>query len=289
MVDLQALFLQFKREKQYLKNVTPATLRSYDKSWLAFTYHYGCTCALPTEASVKRVMMSWLESGLSPGAANSYARSINSFLTWLYELGHTPRRFRIQMARTPSRVLKTYSAEEAAKIVAYKPSSRTGKRVMALLCFLIDTGARINEALSLTRDAIDWDNFLVTLYGKGRKERRVPISGECRKTLFRWLNTHEHALVFCAKDGAALRYDNIKRDFLAVLKAVGVEKTEGSFHAFRRYFGKTYLRNGGNPIYLQHLFGHTTMQMTQRYVAEDAEALRDAHRTLSPLEGLKKR
>ena len=289
MVDLQSLFIQFKREKEYLKYVTSATLRAYDKSWVAFKYHYGCICVLPTEDTVKAVMASWLQSGLAPGAANSYARSVNSFLSWLHESGTTTKRLRIQLAATPRRVLKTYSEQDARKIVNHKPTTRAGKRVLALLYLLIDTGARINEALSLTRDGIDWENFLVTLYGKGRKERKVPISPECRKALFRYVNTHNFALVFCTRDGLALQYHNIKRDFLAVLDAVGVEKSEGSFHAFRRFFGKTYLRNGGNSIHLKQLFGHTTMQMVARYVEEDAELLRDAHQKLSPLEGLKRR
>jgi len=46
--------------------------------------------------------------------------------------------------------------------------------MMAPLYLLIDTGARVSEALSLTRKNVDFDNLLVTLQGKGRKERRVP-------------------------------------------------------------------------------------------------------------------
>jgi len=157
-----------------------------------------------------------LESGLSPGAANSYARSINSFLSWLFENGHTPQHLRIPLTKQPKRVLKTYTPEEVERIIKHKPQSRTGKRVMAILFLLIDTGARVSEALSLTRSAIDYDNLLVTLKGKGQKERKVPISIECRKALFRWYSTHSYDLVFCTRDGSPLRYDNIKRDFLVI-------------------------------------------------------------------------
>jgi integrase len=159
--------------------------------------------------------------------------------------------------------------------------------MMAILYLLVDTGARINEALTLTRKNIDWDNLLVTLYGKGKKERRIPISLECRKALYRWLQTHKHEFVFCTRDGNKLRYDNMRRDFMTILDAVGVEKTEGSFHAFRRFFGKQYIRNGGNPLYLQRVFGHSTLEMTKRYVEADEEDLQLAHKTLSPLERLK--
>jgi len=289
MVDLESLFSLFKREKEYLSYVTPATLRAYDKSWLAFKYHYGCVHVTPTQATVEAVMLSWLESGLAPGAANSYARSVNSFLSWLAEKRALPERFRLPLARRPQKVLRTYSDEDVARILAYAPASRVERRVLALLTLLVDTGCRINEALTLTRANCDFDNLLVTLYGKGRKERRVPISLACRRELFRHLTSHAHALVFCTRDGKRLSYDNIKRDFLAVLKGAGVEKTEASFHAFRRFFAKWYLKKGGNPIYLQFLLGHSTMDMTRRYVAEDAEDLRDAHQKLSPLEGLKRR
>jgi integrase/recombinase XerC len=195
-VGLEKLFVAFKKEKRYLNGVTAATLRSYDKSWLAFKYHYGCTHVLPTGASVKAVMVSMLESGMSPAGANSYARSINSFLSWLYENDHTPERLKIPLTKQPKRVLRTYTPEEVARIVNHKPTSRTGKRIMTLLYLLIDTGCRVNEALTLTRDAVDFDNPLITLLGKGRKERKAPMCLECKKAIFRWLNTHDHNLVF---------------------------------------------------------------------------------------------
>jgi integrase/recombinase XerD len=154
---------------------------------------------------------------------------------------------------------------------------------------MVDTGARAKEVQTLKRGSIDWDSLLVTLEGKGGKERRVPISLECRKVLFRWLQSHQYDYVFATKTGAQLRYDNMRRDFLCLLNKAGVEKSEGSFHAFRRFFGKSYLRKGGNLIYLQKLFGHASLQMTQRYVEADEEDLQRAHRALSPLEGLKKR
>lgn len=287
MADLSLLFAQFKREKQHLKGLTPKTLRAYQQGWDTFVKHHGPT--QPTESSLKEFMVSMLESGLKPGAANCYARSINSFLSWLHENKHTTERFRVPLTRTARRVLKTYSDQDAERIFAYKPTSRTEKRIVALLCLLVDTGARVDEALTLTRKNVDFENWLVTLHGKGGKERIVPISPQCAKELFRWLQTHNHELVFCSSSGKKLRYDNLRRDLLRLLEAAGVEKTEGSFHAFRRFFGKAYLKRGGNPLRLQRLFGHESMDMTRRYVAEDVEDLRDAHRALSPLEGLKKR
>jgi hypothetical protein len=48
------------------------------------------------------------------------------------------------------------------------------------------------------------------------------------------LNTHEYNLVFCTRDGRQLSYDNVKRDFLPILRATKVGKTEGSFHVLAK-------------------------------------------------------
>jgi integrase/recombinase XerD len=135
---------------------------------------------------VKEFMIEMISSGqIKPGSANGYARSINSFLTWLFDAGHTDKRLKVPLQKLEKRVLKTYSFDEVSKIISFKPKTREEKRILAVLFFLIDTGARINEALTLTRKNIDFENLLVTLKGKGAKERRIPISLECRKALFR--------------------------------------------------------------------------------------------------------
>jgi len=159
---------------------------------------------------------------------------------------------------------------------------------MALLFLLVDTGCRVSEALSLTRKNVDFENLLVTLQGKGGKERRVPISLECRKKLYQWLNSHDHDLAFPTEAGGKLTYDNIRGDFQIVLRAVKVQQSEGCFHALRRFFAKSYVSGGGNLLYLRKLLGHASLQITQQYVDCDEESLQQAHKALSPLERLKR-
>jgi site-specific recombinase XerD len=85
--------------------------------------------------------------------------------------------------------------------------------LLALLTLLTDTGVRINEALTLTRGAVDFENLLIDVKGKGSKVRRIPFSLECRKVLFKHSRSHSHELVFCNRDSAKIRYDNLRRDF----------------------------------------------------------------------------
>lgn len=281
----QHLFDRFLREKQYLKNVSACTVRTYKEAWIAFLKHGS---GLLVDADVKDWLMAMAEAGMSAGAINCYARGINSFLTWAHENGHTPEHLKAPYRRQEKRVLNTYTPEQVKRILSYKPKTKGDKRLMALLTLLVDTGCRIDEALSLRREDLSQDNFLLTLRGKGSKQRRVPISPLCRKAVTKWADSHSYDLVFCNRTGGKLLYDNTRDDFLRLLDAVGVPKSEGAFHALRRYFGKSYLRDGGNILYLQAIFGHTSLEMTRRYIEADVQDLQLAHKTLSPLERLKR-
>ena len=74
-------------------------------------------------------------------------------------------------------------------------------RIHALLCLLIDTGVRVSEALSLRREKIDFDNLILTVRGKGDKERLVPMSLELRTFLWKLSRQHKHDLLFPSRDG----------------------------------------------------------------------------------------
>jgi integrase len=287
-LNIDKLFLAFAKEKEFLSGASPATVRIYSNAWLAWKKYAGCSCQI-SESMTREFMVNMTSGGeIKPSSANAYAKSMNSFLTWLHENGHTPTHLRIPLTATQRKVLATYSPEEVKRILTQKPTSRTGRRLIALLYLLVDTGCRVSEALSLKRAAIDWDNLLVTLEGKGGKQRRVPISMELRKVLFRWLNSHEFEYVFPTEAGRKLTFDNVRGDFFILLRAAKVEKTEGCFHAFRRFFAKSYLKGGGNVMYLRKLLGHASLQITERYVDADEESLAHAHKTLSPLERLKR-
>ncbi len=213
-LQIDKLFSTFLKEKQYLEGSSPATIRAYSKSWLAYKHYVGCTCQI-SDGMVRDFMVAMTSAGeIKASSANAYARSINSFLSWMFENGHTPGHLRVPLTATLKRVLQNYSQEEVRRIVTHKPRSRVGKRVMALLFLLIDTGCRVSEALSLTRKAFDFEGLMVTLIGKGNKQRRVPVSFECWKHLYHWLNTHDHEYVFCTESGGKLRYDNVRHDFL---------------------------------------------------------------------------
>jgi integrase/recombinase XerD len=283
-------FEQFIREKQYINNVSPKTIRTYRDSLKAFEKFAGCSCPqYLTAKSLRSFVVTAGGCGVSPGAINTFARSVNSYLTWLHREGHISEPLAIPKVKQPKRIIPTYSADDVVRILSHKPRNHTERRLLTVLALLVDTGLRIEEALILRRAAIDLDSLVITVKGKGQKDRIVPFSIECRKVLFKWLQAHRYDTVFPTRDGRQLRYDNLRNDFVALLHRVGVEQTEGAFHAFRRFCARQYLRNGGSIRYLQVMLGHSDITTTTKYLDNDIEAVRSEHLRVSPLESLKRR
>jgi len=89
------------------------------------------------------------QSGMTPGAVHSYARSLNTSLRWSGSSCAVP------LPRLILKALTTYTPQRITALLNTHPQTHTDIRLRALLAFLVDTGARIGEALTLTRDAVD--------------------------------------------------------------------------------------------------------------------------------------
>lgn len=272
---MKELFEQFCKEKQYLKSVSKKTLIFYRQSMRAYQRIMGE--AEFSKSSLKDFVIGLRESGVSTASINCWARGINSFLSWLHENEYTLERLKIKPLKEEQKVVPTYSSTHLKAFVSYRPKEWTDKRLHTIVCVLIDTGARINEVLSLERADIDLENLLLTVNGKGNKERKVPMSLELRKVLYLWLKTHSFPLVFPTRDGAKLSHRNTLRDFDQLSKRLGVPKIPRSLHAFRHTFATEYLRSGGGELYLQKALGHTTLQMTRRYANLNDQDLKNMH------------
>ena len=152
------------------------------------------------------------------------------------------------------------------------------------MALLLDTGLRIEEALSLQRDQLDLENLLVKVKGKGEKHRIVPMSFELRKVLYRWLSRHESSRIFPTVQGRRLTQRKLLRDLKLLGKKLGVNGVRVSFHTFRHTFAVNYLRSGGNLFYLSKILGHSSVTTTERYLQSlGVEDLRAVHDRLSLL------
>jgi integrase/recombinase XerD len=147
---------------------------------------------------------------------------------------------------------------------------------------LFDTGCRISEALDIHSPDIDLDNLLITLHGKGSKERKVPMSFELRKALFRYMGDKPGRL-FVASTGRTWGRMGALRSVKLHCQKLGFTAPPRTLHSCRHTFAANYVRKGGSVFHLQRMLGHTSLEMSRRYVALNTQDLQAVHQKISLL------
>lgn len=185
---MQPRFEQFIRERQYLHNVTPATVEWYENSfkWLSSDS--------PSADDLKNTVVRMREKGRRATGCNSVIRAVNAYLHWSAagsEVKCSPscKHLRVPQLKEPQMIPPTFTAAQVSRLANWKPRQHSfyQRRLHLLTLLLLDTDCRISEALTLRVADINMESLLATLDGKGRKQRIVPFSFELRKALHRYV------------------------------------------------------------------------------------------------------
>jgi site-specific recombinase XerD len=153
----------------------------------------------------------------------------------------------------------------------------------AVLELLYGSGLRVSELCGLTAGTIDLDRGAATVWGKGSKERRVPLSGPAISALDAWLEIRDEAVppeagdvLFANERGRPLTPRDVRR---IVDRRSGVPTHP---HALRHSFATHLLDGGADLRAVQELLGHTDVATTQRYTHVSRERLSAAYREAHP-------
>ena len=162
----------------------------------------------------------------------------------------------------------------------------TSERNRAIIFVLLDTGIRASELTELKIHHIDLGNRRLKVFGKGNKERTIPISARTGQAIWRYLATRkdepvDRFLFATSNDGPINRHD-LRKLLVRIGSRAGVSKV--NVHRFRHTFAINYLRNGGNPWSLQMILGHSTMEMVKTYLALAQADLEKNHKIASPVD-----
>jgi integrase/recombinase XerD len=269
----------------YLRNWSTQTVRTYRQGLAALGSVLNGS--QPSKALLQAFVIAMRERGLTPGGINMYARTINSYLSWLHDEGHHPDHLGIKLLSNPPKPYNTFSAADIRRLVTYAPKGWSQLRTWTLAVLLLDTGLRIAEALGLEREHIDLDAMVLRVVGKGRKVRLVPISAEGRKALFRWLSRSQCRYVLGTKRGLQWSRRNAYRDLTTLCRSIGITTARVNPHAFRHCFAVSYIRNGGDLYRLSRILGHSSISTTQLYLRSmGIEHLQEGHAKYSPLGNL---
>ena len=174
----------------------------------------------------------------------------------------------------PLTVGDAIAAVDAAEDLS--PEGWQGKRDAALLLLMYGCGLRLSEALGLSRGEAPIGEML-TVIGKGRKQRQLPVLPTVRTAIADYLSACPHALaaddpLFVGARGGPLHPRLVQRQMEALRAFLGLSGT-ATPHALRHSFATHLLGAGGDLRAIQELLGHASLSTTQRYTSVETERL----------------
>ncbi|YCH09526.1 site-specific tyrosine recombinase XerD [Arthrobacter sp. alpha11c] len=194
------------------------------------------------------------------------------------------------------RLPKAISVGEVTRILeAAGSDSATGLRDRALLEFLYSTGARISEAVGLDVDDVSLEHAggepaIVRLFGKGSKERLVPLGSYGARAVGAYVVRGRPLLASKGKGTPALflnaRGGRISRQSAWTILKTAAEKAnitkDVSPHTLRHSFATHLLEGGADVRVVQELLGHASVTTTQVYTLVTADTLREVYAAAHP-------
>ncbi len=164
---------------------------------------------------------------------------------------------------------------------------RAASRDRAIILLMLDTGMRATELCELALHQVDLRNKRVSVWGKGSKQRSLPLSPRTSQAIWRYIQAERTEAragdpLFVTSTGLPLDHHQLLR----LLKNAGQRASIPGVHPhrFRHTFAIQYLRNGGDGFTLQRMLGHSTMEMVRTYLQIAQADLENAHRRASPVD-----
>jgi site-specific recombinase XerD len=241
----------------------------------------------------------------SERTVQTYARSARAFFHWLIRretLEHNPFDH-VVFPKVGRPLIQTITTEEFEKLLlACAPPNETGPfaeratvRNRAILWLLYDTGIRVSELTNLRVEDLDRKKGVVTVLGKGSKERRIALGQNCLRNLSYYLDKHrpdEEELaewgsagedhLFLSETRLPLTKNGMEMLFKRLKARAGIIGKRISPHILRHTFAIRYLMLGNDPFSLQELLGHEDLSTVKNYMHMNDVMIQEQKRKYSP-------
>jgi integrase/recombinase XerD len=230
--------------------------------------------------------------GMAVSTISRHLAAIKSFCKFLFferhiesdpsEIFETPRGIK--------RLPKAIAIGDVEQILkAIDTSDAYGIRDRAMLETLYATGIRVSELIGIDCSAINYDMRFVRVFGKGAKERIVPVGGIALKWLKKYLaearcsfhKTQATDALFLSARGTRMTRQGFWKILKAHAAAAGIDKIITP-HTFRHSFATHLLDAGADLRIVQELLGHVDISSTQIYTFVSRKRLREIYKNAHP-------
>lgn len=242
------------------------------------------------------------KSQISTYTLQGYVAAILAFLHWCLDDEEYSQCVkaatigRIKKPKLEQTVIEIFEKEQLDALYLACKQEYNGHlqvRDKAILSVLLDTGIRASELCDLTIGNLHTDakDAYVRVHGKGDKWREVGLGEQSRRDVKTYLRLYRQGapradVVFINRYGCALTVNGLEQIIRRLGKWADVEGVRCSPHTFRHTFACNYLLNGGDLYVLSRLMGHTSVQVTERYLRA-IKAVQARHVSRSVLDDVK--
>lgn len=291
LFNLDTLISQFITEKK-CRNLSEHSIIYYKDTLDKFSnWFYENKYEILDKNVINDYIAYLFSQNLKETSINSNLRAIRTFVNYLINENILEKPFKVKLIKEREYIKETYSEEDLKRLlkVPNKKDRFPIWRCWAIINFVLATGSRLGTIINIRLGDLDFDNDIVTLkHTKNKKPQIIPMSDNLKKVLHKYISTWFEAenddFLFPAIKGSKATEECIKHSIYKYNKSKGVENT--SIHAFRHTFAKMWILNGGDVFRLQKILGHSSIDMTQRYVNIYGNDLKRDFDKFNPLDNI---
>ena len=242
------------RADQILRGNSDKTLQYYFCCKRSFDRYY---CTLPysdlsefSAADFRGWVLFLRENSLSSVSVVTYFTGIRAFFRWCYAQGYMTADITagIKKPKSCAPMIDILTPEEISLLYAACRSDRD----RFIIALMLNCGLRLSEVCKLRRSDLRHDYIIV--HGKGGKDRFVPC----------YLSDVLREYPFCGQTLFSVTPNAVKLLFARLKERTGIDRLHA--HLLRHTFATRFILSGGDSMILQQILGHTSIEVTQRYV-----------------------
>jgi len=211
---------------------------------------------------------------LTKRSVQTYIRHIKVFVGFCFEKEFIREDIskKIRMPKAERPVIEILTGEEIEVIFSCYGKSELGYRNTAIVCLMLDCGLRLEEVALVKREDINFERGYITVMGKGRKGRIVPLGLKMRRALMNYIHKRRMAddpnddkYFFLNRERRPLKKEAISSLMERLKRQTGISRLHA--HLFRHTYATNFLVHGVGDVYeLSRILGHESLQVTDRYL-----------------------
>lgn len=267
-----------------LRHLSPHTQKAYHRD-LATLLEYCRTQGVDKwrelDGRQMRAYAAWRHrQGIGGKSLQRNLSAVRAFYRYLINQGHAAQNPAqgIPAPKTPRRLPRALDVDQAAHLVGIEEQDALAVRDRAMLELMYSSGLRLSELIQLNMENLDLRDALVTVLGKGRKTRAVPVGRYAVAALGKWFAVRtgmikgDEAAVFINRTGRRLtpRAFQLRLQQWASKRGIAGRVHP---HMLRHSFASHLLESSGDLRAVQELLGHADISTTQIYTHLDFQHL----------------